>query len=960
MPYRKFDDYFSSVQKACLPGVWSRGIALARTRAVRIEKSSETEILLRVAIPDRPVSRKVSLWPTEEDAYCDCEDRVEPCVHIAAAIAALRNDLVQSEATQSSKRVIRYRFVREKKSLRLERRLGEEDLSLPLSSLVGGIQTGRIPGPPIDATQDDFAIDQIIGLNPRSELVRATWARLWPFLKSISETQPGGLLLDRDPVEIGAPLPEFLARLTSEGKSLRLTLTPSEGLSEAFANGPALFGSVLRLHLENALSQGDRAALIAPGRTFSPPEIPRLLSEILPEIERSFPVDRAAGTLPEVGEVPPRIVLRMERMEGGELSVVPTIEYASEFDRKDRATEALLSRRLETEFRLVAGRRALLRGNSALELIRRIAVDPTIEKRGSGVAQFRIETGLRASLDLTEDSFTLGFHSPAGLGADPEAVFAAWRAGEGFVGLIEGGFAPLPTQWLDEFAPSLERLFALRESGRGKLPAYALPALIDLAEANGTRLGDSLRSLQRKLENSSDAAAPELPSDLRADLRPYQKAGVAWLRRLTDSGMGALLADDMGLGKTLQTISVIREKTLVVAPKSVIHAWQDQFAEFRPGLKVSVYQGKNRNLDPNSDVTLVTYGLLRLEPEIFGSLEWDLAVLDEAQTIKNPDSLTARACHRLRARARIALSGTPVENRLSDLWSQFEFLNPGLLGTRAEFERDFAGPVASGNAHAAESFRRRVRIFILRRLKAEVAPDLPEKTEVVLRCELSSDERTLYSALLNSARREVVAKLDSGAAPLSVLELLLRLRQACCHPRLVPGQSAESSSKLDLLLESLETSIALGHRALVFSQWTSFLDLVEPKLRGAGISYSRLDGATANRDEVVRDFQAPSGPSVLLLSLRAGGVGITLTAADHVYLLDGWWNPAVEEQAADRAHRIGQRNPVLISRLLAEDTIEEKIFALQRKKRALSAAILGGDLSSGTITRSDLLELLED
>lgn len=955
--FPELNEYFAAVQKSCLPGIWSRGVALARSSAVRLEKSSVTEILLRVSVTDRPVSRKVSLWPADEDAFCDCEDRVQPCIHIAAAIAALRNDLVVTEETSRAKRVVRYQFVREGTALRLARRVGDEVLTQPLASLVGGIQSGRIAAPPIDATQDDFSIDQIIGLDSQAEISRASWGRLWPFLKTISETQPGGILLGPARLDFGTPLPEFRARLSNEGKGLRLTLLSAEGVTEAFKNGPALFGETLRVFTEQGLSPSDCAALIPPGRFFSAAELPRLMTTILPEIERFFPVDRESARLPEVSEAPPRIVLRMERSGNGELSVVPTVEYASEFVRRDPGAEAALSRRLETDYRMVAGRRAMLQGAAALDLLRKISADPTVETRGTGAGSFRIESELKPELSVGEDAFSLTFRSPSGHSADPETALEAWRRGENFVNLLEGGFAPIPSGWFAEFAPILERLFALRAAGRGKLPAYAKPALIEIAERNGMALGESLRILHAKL--GGESTIPELPADLRADLRPYQRTGVTWLRNLTDSGMGALLADDMGLGKTLQAISVIRGRTLVVAPKSVIHAWEDQLIQFRPTLRVSTYSGKPRALDPGADVTLVTYGLLRLESEVFEAVEWDLVVLDEAQTIKNPDSQIARAAHGLRARARIALSGTPVENRLADLWSQFEFLNPGLLGTRSEFEREFAGPVADGNAAAAEAFRRRVRFFILRRLKREVAPDLPEKTEIVLNCELSVDERALYTALLNSARKEVVAKLDASASTLSILELLLRLRQACCHPALVPGQGASSSSKLDLLVENLEKSIALGHRALVFSQWTSFLDLIEPKLRDAGISFSRLDGSTPNRDTVVREFQNPSGPSVLILSLKAGGVGITLTAADHVYLMDGWWNPAVEEQAADRAHRIGQKNPVLISRLIAEDTIEEKIFALQQKKRALSDSVLSGDLSGTAIDREELLELLD-
>jgi SNF2 family DNA or RNA helicase len=342
--------------------------------------------------------------------------------------------------------------------------------------------------------------------------------------------------------------------------------------------------------------------------------------------------------------------------------------------------------------------------------------------------------------------------------------------------------------------------------------------------------------------------------------------------------------------------------------------------------------------------------------------------LDEAQTIRNPSSQVTRAAHRLKGEFRLALSGTPVENRLEDLWSIFQFLHPGFLGTLGEFQEDWSGPIQRGASARAETLRKRIRPFLLRRLKNEVARELPPRTEIVLEAELSEAEWRHYRAVELSARREVLSALERGESVLGALEVLLRLRQACCHPKLLPGAEAElpaSSSKTDLLLESLDTSIAAGHRALVFSQWTSLLDLVEPLLSQRGIAYLRIDGSTTDRGRIVDAFQDPAGPPVLLLSIKAGGTGLTLTAADHVYILDPWWNPAVEDQAADRAHRIGQENPVLIHRLVARDTVEQRILALQEFKRAQAKVVLEGSVpglpgpSSG-LSREELLALLKE
>jgi SNF2 family DNA or RNA helicase len=396
-----------------------------------------------------------------------------------------------------------------------------------------------------------------------------------------------------------------------------------------------------------------------------------------------------------------------------------------------------------------------------------------------------------------------------------------------------------------------------------------------------------------------------------------------------------------------------------VCPTSVLQNWADEIRRFRPALSVCAYHGAGRRLEPRADVTLTSYALLRLDAQALAAVAWSAVVLDEAQAIKNPDSQGARAAFSLRAEWRVAVTGTPVENRLEELWSQMHFANPGLLGSLASFQARWARPIAAGEPGVAETLRRRLRPFVLRRTKGEVAPELPPRTERVLRCELDPEERAVYDAILATTRRDVVERLAAGASPLAVLEALLRLRQAACHRGLVPGQEAERSSKVELLVEELTTAVAEGHKALVFSQWTSLLDRVEPALRAAGIGWTRLDGATRDRAGVIAEFQHDAGPPVLLVSLRAGGTGLNLTAADHVFLLDPWWNPAVEDQAADRAHRIGQTRPVEIHRLVAAATVEERVLALQARKRATADAALGEAGAAAALTRDDLLALLE-
>jgi SNF2 family DNA or RNA helicase len=375
---------------------------------------------------------------------------------------------------------------------------------------------------------------------------------------------------------------------------------------------------------------------------------------------------------------------------------------------------------------------------------------------------------------------------------------------------------------------------------------------------------------------------------------------------------------------------------------------------------VCAYHGSGRKLDPAADVVLTTYALLRLDAErLSGSgRRWNLVIVDEAQTIKNPDSQIARAAYALESDTRLALTGTPVENRLEELWSILHFCNRGLLGGRRDFEERFARPISEGVAAVGQELRRKIKPFVLRRHKQEVAPELPPRTESVLRIALDDRERALYDTVRAATQADLVALLAGGGGVMKALEALLRLRQAACHPALLPGQEARTSSKVERLIEALELAADEGHKALVFSQWTSLLDLIEPRLAASNLPFVRLDGSTRDRGEVVARFQADEGPPVMLISLKAGGVGLNLTAADHVFLCDPWWNPAVEAQAADRAHRIGQDKPVMVYRLVATDTVEERILSLQEHKRALFDAALGDAGAATGLTRDDLLALL--
>jgi SNF2 family DNA or RNA helicase len=575
---------------------------------------------------------------------------------------------------------------------------------------------------------------------------------------------------------------------------------------------------------------------------------------------------------------------------------------------------------------------------------------------GHGTDAFRLAPPLAAHVHTDPAAFDVRFES-GGRAADPARVLAAWRAGASLVPLVGDGWAALPGDWLDRHGHRLADLLAARDAA-GRLTPAAVVDLAALCAELDQAPPPAFERLRALVDGFDGIPAATLPADLAAELRAYQRRGVDWLAFLREARLGALLADDMGLGKTLQALCAITGRTLVVCPTSVMHNWAAEVRRFRPRLSLALYHGPKRELDPVADVTLTTYALLRLDADRLAAERWDTVVLDEAQAIKNPDSQVAAAAYRLDAGWRVALTGTPVENRLEELWSQLHFLDPGLLGGRRDFDERYAAPIASGDSDAVRRLRERIRPFVLRRLKQEVAPELPPRIEVVLRCELGPDEREVYDAIRASTVAGVVRRLGEGGSVLEALEALLRLRQAACHSGLVPGVAAERSSKTDLLLESLDSVVAEDHKALVFSQWTSLLDRIEPHLERASIAFARLDGATRDRAAVVATFQDPAGPPVLLVSLRAGGTGLNLTAADHVFLLDPWWNPAVEDQAADRAHRIGQERPVLVHRLVATDTVEERILVLQERKRELARAAFDDTAAAGRLTREDLLELL--
>jgi hypothetical protein len=969
-----------AVREACTPRDWSRGVELARAGAVLGVRRGKDEVVLRVAIKGAPRSPTVALYPGDAEWSCDCDEPGECCFHVAAAVIALqRASEAGADLPKAGGRAARlgYRFKRLDDGLELVRvrvSEGTDGKETPLTASLAQIVAGRIEGPAIVATEADMQVEAALGIYRGGLLPAVTTRKLVPALVGCDD-----ITLDGVKIKAAAEFAGYHGRVApfEGGAGFRLYIVRDPAITAVFPkSGVVLCGDVLRC-FDNGGIGAKEAAELRTGLVYPPELAGQLVAVAIPELKaRTKGFKIKADKLPVLVDAPPRVVFEVSRAGEG-LSVLPTLVYGTpaigrvdgdrlvitgrQVPRRDAQAEAALARRLG-DLGLAPGRPRAAVGPLAVGLAEAIRGFDGGEIVGEAHRGFARMPTLRPRL-AEGSGGGLGISFETGSGgqvarADARRVLAAWQAGEGEVLLDDGGVAPLPVDWLERFGPQVMLLLTAREAG-GEPAKWARPALAELCQALEYPPPPELAGLAALASGFAGIPAAALPPDLKVSLRDYQRRGVDWLCFLRDAGLGALLADDMGLGKTLQALCALRGRGLVVAPTSVLHNWAAEAAKFRPGLKVNLYHGTRRKLDPAADITLTSYALLRLDAEALAAEAWDFVALDEAQAIKNPDSQVARAAFGLKAGWRLALTGTPVENRLEELWSQMHFLNPGLLGGRADFQDKYGRPIADGSAGAAAALRRRLAAFVLRRRKQEVARELPPRTEVVLRCTLDARERSVYDAVKAATHAEVIERLSAGGGVLAALEALLRLRQAACHSALVPGQRAARSSKLDLLLETVAEAAAEGHKALVFSQWTSLLDLCEPGLRAAELRFCRLDGSTRDRAGVVAEFQDPDGPPVMLISLKAGGTGLNLTAADHVFLLDPWWNPAVEDQAADRAHRIGQERPVIVHRLVAEDTVEERILALQQRKRALADAALDGAAQAAAITREDLLALLE-
>jgi SNF2 family DNA or RNA helicase len=578
---------------------------------------------------------------------------------------------------------------------------------------------------------------------------------------------------------------------------------------------------------------------------------------------------------------------------------------------------------------------------------------------------FNLELGVEVAgqrINLMPALLDLIHKSPGDLDA-----LARMSAGRRVIALpvAEGRYVPLPPERVRSLVCVLLELYQGDEDRLSiRFPAMAAGALAHLDEAVDEGLlwrgVTDVRDHGAALRAAPARQVAQPPSGLQAELRPYQREGLGWLQRLRELGAGGVLADDMGLGKTLQTIAhLLAEKesgratrpSLVIAPTSLMGNWRREIRRFAPSLRVVTMHGKKRHANwerlAECDVVLTTYPLLWRDRERLAEESFYLVILDEAQTIKNSRSKAHRAVKALDAEHRLCLTGTPVENSLDELWSLFDVLMPGLLGRAEQFRAWFRNPIErQGSGARLDALRERVAPYILRRLKEDVAPELPPKTEIVRPVELCGAQRDLYESIRVAAHTQVrraIRQKGLAGSTIAILDALMKLRQVCCDPRLVTVPSARKvheSAKYRLFFELLDKQLGQGRRVLVFSQFTSMLALMAQGMQSAGIAYVKLTGATGDRQAPIDSFERGEA-DVFLISLKAGGTGLNLTSADTVVHYDPWWNPAAQAQATDRAYRIGQKKPVFVYNLIVAGSVEERMLALQRRKRQLADIILG-------------------
>ena len=650
--------------------------------------------------------------------------------------------------------------------------------------------------------------------------------------------------------------------------------------------------------------------------------------------------------------------------DDGDCYLLHDINFENEFFESLRPLHPNFKRQMQQPFFYVPFT-DVMKGNWFLKTIRKLQAE-NVQVRGMqnlkrfrySAATPRFQTGLSSGVDWFNIKINTTFD---GLAVPLMDIRNAVVSGQKMVVLGDGSFGMLPEDWLKQFDAIIRMGEVKGDTLRLNKKYFMLLLEMDLPAKEENMLKE-LQAKKEALVDLQDAAFAPVSPDIHASLRPYQQSGFHWLQSLDHYGWGGCLADDMGLGKTLQTITFlqfIKEKytncSLVVCPTSLIYNWESEIQKFAPSLRYFIYYGPNREWPGNLkkyDVIITSYGTVRNDIGQLKKYGFQYIILDESQMIKNAEARTTKACMLLTSKNRLILSGTPVQNNTFDLFAQMHFLNPGFLGNKNSFKNQYAIPIDKNNDRAVvQKLKEMTKPFILRRTKENVASDLPDKSEIILWCQMKEAQREVYDRFKDYYRYELLNRINSegiNKSSIYILEGLTRLRQICNSPALINDTSVTTreSTKMKELLREIKENTG-NHKVLIFSQFTSMLKLISENLEKSQTLYFYLDGQTPGktRMELVKDFQENDSVKVFLISLKAGGVGLNLTAADYVYLVDPWWNPAAESQAIDRTHRIGQTNKVFAYKMICKDSIEEKILELQHRKKTLSKDLISEDIS---------------
>jgi SNF2 family DNA or RNA helicase len=967
------DEFLTELRESCGPATWSQAVEFSRRDCVSVDQSGADDIRARVFDSNLRRGFNIALYVEDFDWECNCGGKSDPCVHVVAAAIVIRRSIEQGQELPVSKKnlgLLQYRFWRRDDGLKFERYIvgsdSEEVLKVPLTTHMATVSTGLMAAPTDQDYRVDIALAQerrgVLTVNTMHDLLRALVGHPHVYLDGVHFAviaEPVGLMLE----------------VRDEPTGVRVQGRYDDRIIEMYRNGVSRCKDGMRPIQLPSLSAED-ARLVREGKWFALNQLAILETEVLPRLSEGLRVVNYSKRIRLAEQIEPRLVIEAEKV-GRQISLRGVIAYgdpammvirnhqvvqidAARSVARDMDAERRLADELRRRAEIDIGTALMLSPDEAVERIQRWQAripspwltDESLD-RFKNLTELKLQVRWERNRLLVESS--RGDQQTQLLATTELNLMRDAKArGSNLLEMPDGKWVKIPSQWLDQHADLLD-VITLAD-GETKKP---IRASVLVAQEESFRVGIA----NCPSAYPGDAVSPETwplakvasQPGFKAELREYQSHGAAWIDWLGREGVGGILADDMGLGKTVQVLAVIPRGSLIVVPATLIGNWLREFSRFRPDVPVRVYHGSDRRLGSSKDqITLTTYGVMRLDIETLSKTPFNMVVLDEAQLIRNPESQVANAACRLQAETRLALTGTPVENRIIDLWSLFRFVNPGLLGEQKEFSSRYASQVQDVNRMAA--LHRRVKPFMLRRRKREVAPELPPKTVSHLMVDLDDDESAKYLVL----REKILAMLadpeQRQKGLMSFLPLLLRMRQVCSHQGMLPENSTKNSSKQQVLIAKVDELLAEDHRVLIFSQWTGFLDLIEEEFNQRGWKWLRIDGTTRDRMAIVDAFQSGQGAPILLVSLKAGGVGLNLTAADHVFILDPWWNPAAEEQAADRAYRIGQDKPVFVHKLIARNTIEERVIEMQQVKRELyEMAIEGGSVGISVTDIEDLV-----